>query len=118
MTRARTFVVDADAGVRASADDWRASKRHRGEGGETPSDGARGARGGGVVDSKTGDVIAWNVGGEFGGDVCVIKSTRGWAVRVVTPSALASSCACACGWMVISMTMDPTKRSSVGRRAR
>jgi nuclear pore complex protein Nup160 len=88
-------VVDADAGVRASADDWRASKRHRGEGGETPSDGARGARGGGVVDSKTGDVIAWNVGGEFGGDVCVIKSTRGWAVRVVTPSALAPSCACA-----------------------
>lgn len=37
----------------------------------------------------------WNVGGEFGGDVCVIKSMCGWVVCVVMLSVLASSCACA-----------------------
>ncbi|CEG01694.1 Nucleoporin Nup120/160 [Ostreococcus tauri] len=101
-TRPLTWVVHPDRSIASNSDDWRNAKRIRGDEGsasesetEASTSGRRRNGGGAEVVDKDGErtVLTWRID-DARSRTCVIESSSGRATRVMTPSALAQTCAC------------------------
>ena len=82
--------------MRSNTDAWRPTKRQRSDAGSDADGAAEGrtrrARSGGGVETANGASIAWMIE-ECAPEIVVMRSSDGWATRVIAPSAFCDGCA-------------------------
>jgi len=93
--RPLTWTIARDRSVCSNTDAWRPTKRQKSDAGsdsDASAEGsARGGETGGGVELANGASIAWTIE-ESTSEIVVIRSSSGWATRVIAPSAFCDAC--------------------------